>query len=122
MGILIVLIVLAVIFGIVAHKTDNTIIDFVTSVISALFVVCGCVLGLVEGINFFGKDIEKYITQNRKERIETLLKETESPFYSTFKDSSLVFNNNIKANRKLNESFWTYGLGSYVEIDTITLK
>lgn len=122
MGILIISIILAFIFGYIMYKTNNSIIEGISYVIIAISFVIALIMGLRVGINYFGKDIIKYDMQNRKERIETLLKETESPFYSTFKDSSMVFNNNMKNIKKCNESFWLYGLQSFVSLDTIQLK
>lgn len=122
MGILIISIILAFIFGYIVNKTNNDIIKGISVVAMALSIMAVAITGLIFGINYFGKDITKYDMQNRKERIETLLKETESPFYSTFKDSSMVFNNNMKNIKKCNESFWIYGLQSFVSLDTIQLK
>lgn len=122
MGILIISIILTIVFAYIMFKTNNSIIENVTGFWS---IISGCVVlltGLLFCVNYFGKDITKYDMQNRKERIETLLKETESPFYSTFKDSSMVFNNNMKNIKKCNESFWIYGLQSFVSLDTIQLK
>lgn len=122
MGILIISIILAFIFAYIMYKTNNSIIEGIPCVIITILFAIALIMGLQVGINYFGKDIIKYDMQNRKERIETLLKETESPFYSTFKDSSMVFNNNMKNIKKCNESFWIYGLQSFVSLDTIQLK
>lgn len=122
MGILIISIILTIVFAYIMFKTNNSIIEGIPCVIITILFAIALIMGLQVGINYFGKDIIKYDMQNRKERIETLLKETESPFYSTFKDSSMVFNNNMKNIKKCNESFWIYGLQSFVSLDTIQLK
>lgn len=122
MGILIISIILTIVFAYIMYKTNNSIIEGIPCVIITILFAIALIVGLQVGINYFGKDIIKYDMQNRKERIETLLKETESPFYSTFKDSSMVFNNNMKNIKKCNESFWIYGLQSFVSLDTIQLK
>lgn len=122
MGILTISIILVIVFGYIMYKTKNYIIEVNSAVAMTISIVIALTTGLVFCVNYFGKDITKYDMQNRKERIETLLKETESPFYSTFKDSSMVFNNNMKNIKKCNESFWIYGLQSFVSLDTIQLK
>ena len=122
MGILIISIILAIVFGYILNKTNNDVIEGISLVAMALSIMAVIITGLMFGVNYFGKNVIKYDTQNRKERIETLLKETESPFYSTFKDSSMVFNNNMKSIKKCNESFWLFGLQSFVSLDTIPLK
>ena len=122
MGILIISIILAIVFGYIINKTNNSIIEVISGVAMALSVVAVIITGLIFGVNYFGKNVIKYDMQNRKERLETLLKETESPFYSTFKDSTMVFNNNMKSIKKCNESFWLFGLQSFVSLDTIPLK
>ena len=122
MGILIISIILAIVFGYILNKTNNDVIEGISLVAMALSIMAVIITGLMFGVNYFGKNVIKYDMQNRKERIETLLKETESPFYSTFKDSSMVFNNNMKRIKKCNESFWLLGLQSFVSLDTIPLK
>ena len=122
MGILIISIILTIIFAYIMFKTDNTTANNFCSVIITISFVVALIMGLQVGINYIGKNIQKYEMVNRKERIETLLKETESPFYSIFKDSAMVFNNNMKSIKKSNESFWFLGLNSFVSLDTIQLK
>ena len=122
MGILIISMILTLVFGYIINKTNNNVIEGISGVAMAISIMVVIFTGLIIGINYFGKNIIKYDMQNRKERIETLLKETESPFYSTFKDSSMVFNNNMKSIKKCNESFWLFGLQSFVSLDTIPLK
>ena len=122
MGILIISIILSIVFGYIVNKINNNVIEGISCGAMTISIVIALIMGLQVGINYFGKDITKYDMQNRKERIETLLKETESPFYSTFKDSSMVFNNNMKSIKKCNESFWLFGLQSFVSLDTIPLK
>lgn len=122
MGILIISIILAIVFGYILNKTNNDVIEGISLVAMALSIMAVIITGLMFGVNYFGKNVIKYDMQNRKERIETLLKETDSPFFSTFKDSSLIFNNNMKTIEKYNESFWLYGLNSFVTVDTIPLK
>ena len=122
MGILIISIILAIVFGYILNKTNNDVIEGISLVAMALSIMAVMITGLMFGVNYFGKNVIKYDMQNRKERIETLLKETESPFYATFKDSAMVFNNNMKSIKKCNESFWLLGLQSFVSLDTIPLK
>ena len=122
MGILIISIILAIVFGYIVNKSKNDMIEEISVAAMVLSIIIALITGLIFGINYFGNDVIKYDMQNRKERIETLLKETESPFYSTFKDSSMVFNNNMKSIKKCNESFWLFGLQSFVSLDTIPLK
>ena len=122
MGIPILSVIILIISIIIVSKNYN---EVVSVVFLAFFVISGfasLITGFTTGMNYFGRNVAKYEMELRKERIETLLKETDSPFYSTFKDSSMVFNDNMKTIEKYNESFWLYGLNSFVTVDTIPLK
>ena len=122
MGILILSVIILIISIIIVSKDYNKV---VSGVFLVFIVISGCaslISGLSTGANYFGRNVAKYEMELRKERIETLLKETDSPFYSTFKDSSMGFNDNMKTIEKYNESFWLYGLSSFVTVDTIPLK